>query len=481
MKKKIALSCFLLISLFAGAQQWLDKKYSYDSTMNVVYGSAVNFNGTVDSLRINIYSPVCNDPQQVSRRPLMMVIHGGAFIEGSKDDPSVIYICREFAKRGYVTVTVQYRLGFVTDDSLRTCNFPNYSCTFATDTAEWYRAYYRAIQDSKGALRYMINRNQFYRIDTANVFVVGESAGAFTALGVALLDTASEKFSQAGLLPDAANPHSSNLSCSYNVGEQFLLSGVPRPDLGSVDGAIEPTTVHYTVKGVGNMFGAMLTDLLQQSKVGSVKPAIYSYHQPCDMIVPIDRARVFTGLNWCFTNGYNCFGIANTPHVYGSRAFSNLNTSNAYGYTIQNDFTATNFPFSYLIGPGSCLDQVNNPCHAYDNALLRENNLAAFFAPLVSTFPVCDTGSFTVGLPVSDFRPQVNVYPNPFKDVLQVEYAGIGPAVFSLTDALGRVVLTGTLNPGRSQIRTGENLPAGIYLLSITSAQGGQVVKRIVH
>jgi Carboxylesterase family len=481
MKKLILVGITVFLFHLCNAQQWMDKKYSYDSTMNVVYGSAVNFNGSVDTLRINIYSPLCNDPQQISRRPLMLVIHGGAFIEGSKDDASVIYICREFAKRGYVTTSVQYRLGFVADDTLRTCNFPNYSCTFATDTAEWYRAYYRAIQDSKGALRYMINRNQFYRIDTANVFVVGESAGAFTALGVALLDTASEKFSQAGLLPDATNPHSSNFTCSYNVGEQFLLSGVPRPDLGSVDGAIEPTTVHYTVKGVGNMFGAMLTDLLQQSKVGSVKSAIYSYHQPCDMIVPIDRAPVFTGLNWCFTNGYNCFAIGNTPYVYGSRAFSNLNTANAYGYTIQNDFTSTNFPYSYLIGTGSCLDQVNNPCHAYDNALLRENNLAAFFAPLVSTFPVCDTGSFTVGLPVSELRPQVSVYPNPFTDVLYVEYAGAAPAVFVLTDACGRTVQSGTLMPGRSGLGVGEALPAGIYLLSVTSEAGGQVVKRIVH
>ncbi|MGL5892933.1 MAG: alpha/beta hydrolase, partial [Bacteroidia bacterium] len=323
--------CLCFLPCLGQAQQWIDKKYSYDSTMNVVYGSAPNFNGTIDSLRINIYTPICNDPQQISRRPLMMVIHGGGFIGGSKDDPSVIYICREFAKRGYVTVTVQYRLGYVTDDASWTCNFPNYNCSFATDTAEWFRAYYRAIQDSKGALRYMINRNQFYRIDTSNVFVVGESAGAFTALGVALMDTASEKFSQAGLLPDAPNPHSSANVCSYNVGEHFLLSGVPRPDLGSIDGTIEPTAIQYTIKGVGNMFGAMLTDLLQQSKVGSVKPAIYSYHQPCDLIVPIDRFPAFAGLNWCFTNGYNCFAIANTPYVYGSRAFSNLNTNNGYG------------------------------------------------------------------------------------------------------------------------------------------------------
>ncbi|MCA6364699.1 MAG: carboxylesterase family protein [Bacteroidetes bacterium] len=482
MKYIITCIALLLINLSVHAQQWIDKKYTYDSTYNVFYGTATNFNGGTDSLRMDIYTPRCNDPQQISRRPLLLIIHGGAFIEGSKNDPSVTYLSKEFAKRGYVTANINYRLGFVSDDTARTCNYPNYSCVFATDTAEWYRAYYRGIQDAKGALRYMINRNQFYRIDTANVFVMGESAGAFIALGVALMDTLIEKPSPTGAIAAAPNPHASTLTCSYNATQTFSLPSVARPDLGPPDGSIEPTTVQYTIKGVGNIFGGMLTDLLQYRSASNPAPAIFSFHQPCDPIVPIDQGRVYQYLNWCFTNGYGCFGISNTPVVRGSRAISNLNTANNYGYTIQNNFTTTNFPFNYWIGPGSCLDQVNNPCHAYDNALLRETNLATFFAGYVSTFPVCDTGNVSVGMPAaatSGFA--VNVFPNPFTDVLEADLQSPAPATFTLTDIAGREQLRGTLLPGRNRLPVQAALPQGIYLLHISSASGQTLVQRVVH
>jgi acetyl esterase/lipase len=472
----------LLASFSVHAQQWIDKKYTYDSTYNVVYGTAVNFNGGTDTLMMDIYTPRCNDPQQISRRPLLLVIHGGAFVEGSKNDPSVTYISKEFAKRGYVTANINYRLGFVSDDTARTCNYPNYNCVYATDTAEWYRAYYRGIQDAKGALRYMINRNQFYRIDTSNIFVMGESAGAFIALGVALMDTLIEKPAPTGAIAAAPNPDASTLNCSYNAAQTFSQPSVARPDLGPPNGNIEPTTIDYTIKAVGNIFGGMLTDLLQYRQANTPAPAIYSFHQPCDPVVPIDQGRVYQYLNWCFTNGYGCLGIGNTPVVKGSRAISNLNTTNSYGYTIQNDFTSTNFPFNYWFGPGSCLDQVNNPCHDYDNAALRETNLAAFFAGHVNTFPVCDTGSVTVGLePLPAGTFSVNVFPNPFTDVLEADLQSPAPATFTLTDMAGRELLRGTLQPGRNRLPLQAGMPQGIYLLRITAANGQTCLRRIVH
>ena len=102
-------------------------------------------------------------------------------------------ICETFARRGYVTASIGYRLGYIFDELPWDCSIENYSCLFATDFAEWERAYYRGVQDAKGALRYLLNRNDMYRIDTANVFVMGESAGAFIALGVGLLDSPSER------------------------------------------------------------------------------------------------------------------------------------------------------------------------------------------------------------------------------------------------------------------------------------------------
>jgi para-nitrobenzyl esterase len=59
-----------------------------------------------DSLYLNIWTPACDD----AARPVMVWIHGGAFIWGAGDTPW--YDGTKFAKRGdVVLVTINYRLG----------------------------------------------------------------------------------------------------------------------------------------------------------------------------------------------------------------------------------------------------------------------------------------------------------------------------------------------------------------------------------
>ncbi len=132
----------LFISTYfnSSAQQWIDKVYTYDSTLNVTYGTALNFNNEVDTLKMDIYLPQCDDVSHESKRPLLLWVHGGAFLAGSKDDVSITNLCKQFAKRGYVTASISYRLGFISDDAAWNCNYPNYSCVFASDSAEWLRA-----------------------------------------------------------------------------------------------------------------------------------------------------------------------------------------------------------------------------------------------------------------------------------------------------------------------------------------------------
>ncbi len=351
---------FLLVICFTidlSAQQWIDKDYSYEVLTDIEYGTAVNFNGGVDTLTLNIYSPICDEISETSKRPLLILIHGGAFLYGHKDDPSIVDLCIQFARRGYVTASINYRKGFVSDDQAHNCNFENYSCVFASDTEEWERAYYRAVQDAKGALRYMVNRNVEYRIDTNNVFIAGESAGGFLALGAALLDSESERPAATFAIDDATLPHSSTLDCEYNENQTFSGSVVERPDLGNFEGTIEPTEIDFTIKAVGNMYGGTLSDLLVYHNPDKSKPGIYSFHQPCDLVVPIDSGNVYAGLSWCFTNGYGCFGISNTAKFYGSRTLHNWNETNNYGYPMQSEFAGPEFPYSYLFGEGSCADQ----------------------------------------------------------------------------------------------------------------------------
>lgn len=462
------------------AQQWKDKKYHYDSTLNVVYGKAINFNGGIDTLKMDIYTPYCDDQAHIATRPLLLVIHGGAFLAGDKGESNITSICKQFAKRGYVTASINYRLGFISDKLAWNCNYPNYSCVFATDSAEWYRAYFRAIQDGKGALRYLINRHKLYRIDTSNVFLAGESAGAFTALGIGLMDTASEKPVQAYAINDAVKPNANAFNCQYNTGKNFS-SNIVRPDLGNIEGNIEPSNIQYTIKGIGNMYGAVMGDILKLHKSNKPKPSIFSFHQPCDIVVPIDSGRVFAGLSWCMTNGYGCYGIANTAKLYSSRAFSQWNSNFNYGYNIHNEFTSTNFPYSFLIGKGSCSDQINNPCHAYDNFTLRLDNLANFFAPMVSTSPICDTTFFPSSLSNNYSKNKINLYPIPAQTSITIEHFSSSPLSLSICNSMGQTMLNNlTLNEKKTNLDI-RFLPAGIYSVFIKDPNGVVQVMRLVR
>lgn len=192
----------------------------------------LTFNQETETLNMDIYLPNCDDATHTSRRPLLIWFHGGAFIAGNKEDQSIQRLCKVFAQRGYVTASVNYRKGFVSDDNQWSCNYPNYECVFAFDSAEWIRAAYRGVQDGKGALRYLINNHSQFRIDTNNVFVAGESAGSFISLGVALLDTSIERPIETFAINNVPKPSPNTITnCIYNSGKTFGAS-IPETRLG---------------------------------------------------------------------------------------------------------------------------------------------------------------------------------------------------------------------------------------------------------
>ena len=119
------------------------------------------------SLRMDIYEPL-DRPE--NSHPLILLIHGGAFYNGDKQDITYEKWCRHFASLGYVAVSLNYRMGFL---------LPYKD---AIDCAG-----YRATQDANAALRYLMHHADFYRINPDLVFTWGSSAGAITALNVAFL------------------------------------------------------------------------------------------------------------------------------------------------------------------------------------------------------------------------------------------------------------------------------------------------------
>lgn len=473
MNRLIILFSALTSSLCSYSQQWVSENYEYDSLMNIEYGTAIDFLGTSVPLHMDLYLPICENPTGDSKTPLAIFIHGGSFLAGDKSETTITDLAKSFAKRGYASASINYRMGFVNEDGLNQCNMANYPCFFAADTAEWYRAYYRGVQDAKGAIRYLVNRHLEYQIDPSNIFIVGESAGAFIAMGAAFLDLESEKFTNCNAIGDLPIPNSNNATCPHYANQAFPTGMIARPDLGSINGTIEPTSIPFTIKAVGNFFGGMFSDLLALNDVTKQKPALYQFHQPCDLIVPFEEGKVYAGLNWCLTNGYGCNAIANSALVYGSKRISDWNSSNSYGYTIQDQFTTIPFPYEYIgFQPKNCYDQVvnGNGCHAYDSYSNRKTQLINFFSNHVSTSPICPPGLINL-TEIGGSKESHAVYPNPFNQKLTIECPADGRIIF--TDLFGREIfnkeiLEGTNTLTFSTLNTDpEFLSDGIYIVKL--------------
>lgn len=145
------------------------KDYIFDSlavTQNLQYGQAINtVTGQEEVLLLDLYQPV---PDSSRFRAALVWIHGGGFTGGDKTSTFIVSLCRDFASKGYVTASINYRLH-------------NQYISFE-DTTLAVEATTQAYEDAKAAIRWLRKNAATYRIDVDRVGIGGLSAGAITAL-----------------------------------------------------------------------------------------------------------------------------------------------------------------------------------------------------------------------------------------------------------------------------------------------------------
>ncbi|MCB9230243.1 MAG: carboxylesterase family protein [Bacteroidia bacterium] len=183
----LALTALLLnqSSLFAqaecdGSRYYQEVFSNYTLQSDVTYGSNKNYQGTTQSLEMDIYSP-SNDSE--TNRPLIVMAHGGSFLFGDKTQADIKPMAETFSKRGYVCASIEYRLGM---DGFP---FPG------PDSSNAMEAVVRAVQDARAAIRFFYksaaNGNP-YGIDTNRIYFMGSSAGAFIGIHLAYLEDISQ-------------------------------------------------------------------------------------------------------------------------------------------------------------------------------------------------------------------------------------------------------------------------------------------------
>ena len=163
-------------------------------TPNQQFGANKNplFNDAVTNLFMDIFEPAADT---CAKRPAIIFMWGGGFQTGTRQNETGT--CRQFAKRGFVCVTSDYRKGVNGVAGAENFGTPAFMST----------------QDTRAAIRYLHKNAALYRIDTNLIYVGGCSSGAYAANWTGYLDQLSEvpgvvnkKALEGGIEGNSGNP-----------------------------------------------------------------------------------------------------------------------------------------------------------------------------------------------------------------------------------------------------------------------------------
>jgi acetyl esterase/lipase len=164
-----ALGGLALLASVAGCEwpegtRFVDRVFTnVDVTRDVVYRSTTAYNGWPVDLRLNIYQPRGDTRAE---RPVMMWMFGGAWVFGDRNQLESYAI--DSAQRGYVGVTIDYRIRFL-------------QILDATGTVA---AAMDAYDDAVAAVAWLKDHAARYRLDPDAIVAGGVSAGAVEALNL---------------------------------------------------------------------------------------------------------------------------------------------------------------------------------------------------------------------------------------------------------------------------------------------------------
>ncbi len=224
--KLLLITLLLSISLTAQAQYCTsddrftavkifgNQKITEDTS--IVYGTADDYTGIPETLVMDIRYPSFSD-DTLSKRPFIMLIHGGGFDSGTKEIMSLD--SRYFTQKGFVTASVGYRTGY--DDTNPKDNLN--------------AAAYRAQQDVNAASRFIVENAATYGIDTSWMFIGGKSAGSGVALNMIFADQDDWN----GLIPDIADNWGDLNTSGNTLTNDFSYKAVQNWCGGTVETAVQ--------------------------------------------------------------------------------------------------------------------------------------------------------------------------------------------------------------------------------------------------
>ncbi len=373
-------------------------------------------------LFMDVYQP---DGDQIADRPLIIFCFGGGFTAGSRGAGDMKTLVTTFAKKGYVTAAIDYRLGIN-----------------LLDQKASERAVYRALQDSRAAIRYFrnsISNGNPYNIATDKIYLAGNSAGGFVSLHNAYMDE------------EERTPGSYAIDYLYSANGITNFETYTIPDLGCLDCVGDYQDFSGKANAIVSYAGA-LGSLDFINGIEDIPTLLF--HSTNDMTVPYNSGVPYGA-------GQTALGV-----VYGSGA-------------IHQDAEQKNAPVT-LISNDTRGHSVLSP----DNTQIYSDiidGMTTFLLPLASqnseTLGVSDVSNekniFLVKNPIRKASPILIKTPSATK-IQKVQVVSMAGQVL-----LQEKITTNKNNLEISTVLKGQ-LKNGVHLLKITTVDGKKFSKKLV-
>ena len=477
------------------------------------------------TLKCDIYEPT-GDTE--TNRPVIILVHTGSFLPpvlngqatGSKSDLSIVEQCTRWAKKGYVAVAMENRLGWDPESSDQNVR-----------TSTLLQAAYRGIQDAKAMVRYMRMTEATgnpYGIDESKIVLGGQGTGAYVSLGYATLDTVTELYLPKFLdFSDPANPTPyvyppffGNIDGTDSTYLPVYDTDTTSATFDSIIGYMPfniPNNLGYSndINMAFNLGGALAD--ISWLEAGDVP--IVSFHCEKDPYAPIDTGDVIVPTTGDFV-----------VEVMGSRTvqeMQNMYNNNPYGSWsgISDDYTTaantnndgndglyifkTPAPSTTPNAFGELEEEQGSPWDWWDNAsydamfqvvngapagygaansLLGNPNMSAANGNLyLDTIQgylnprMYLTLELGTALSINELIAQTTeIYPNPANNVLNIVSYTVGIDKINIYNLNGQLVLNKEVNNNQKTLNI-SSLESGIYIVDILSENTSVKRKLIIE
>lgn len=475
---RIAAFCTALLAtaLVTKAQQvrYLDEVFT-DVTVDttITYGENFEYFSAFTALKplvMDVYRP---EGDTATNRPVILLSHNGSFLPefitsqggfcfGGRKDSAMVELCKRFARRGYVAISFDYRLGWG-------FNSPDPEVRAKTII----QAVYRAMQDAKGLVRYLkndfANTNQ-WGIDTGKIVIGGSNSGAYVALAANSLNDTAE------------------LSQSKFVGTGGKF--IQQDTLGDFDG-FGGLTNHDNYPGISSKFQATLAlggAVGDTSWIQAGEGPVIAFHGTNELLTPYNTGIVVTSTGQPvievsgagdFMPVYNRLGCNDdlAPNNFTDGPPNRQNSVVTTSYEGLYPFYGTAYePWNWY----PCTISINQFA-TKERANRYIDTIMGYSAPRLYKVLIDNTYEGPTGIFEAKNDIQMSVFPNPANNNLNIRVSNEQKeiATVQLIDVTGRIVNEMNNVAAHNTSMNVQNIANGIYTLNIKLSDGTMAARRV--